>query len=282
MSDETIEMQPWDERPKFAALNTAANILYNSQLAGRPSPSIHEQIARYSSEGATEVLLENYRRGVAEERRLAARVSRIHASGRNVFGYLYSDSIHGSGQSIPANHMVNPLLSPVLALAVQQKLEHPDVNPAKILASCNSVFFGLLISSQRSEKYEKISYLECLADNAQATHLVIAPQHQPLAGFDFDSHVATLTQQDAELAGHPAQYNLAPNALAHLTESVRESILHLGPVEPGELLILPGTAKPMPFPLDATASARAIEFGTSRATHASAEFEEGFIPLESV
>lgn len=282
MSDATIEMQPWDERPKFEALTAAANVLYNSQLSGRDRPAIHEQIARYSDEGAAEILLKNYHRGLAEGRRLAARVSRIHPSGRNTFGYLYSDSIHGSGQAIPSNHMVNPLVTPVLALSVQRPLRQPDVNAAQLLSSCDSVFFGLLVSSQRSAPYEEVSLLECQADNAQISHLVIAPRHQRLQDFDFDTHTATLTTRDGDAQGSPTQFGVDFNALAHLTESVRRSIDLLGAIEAGELLVLHGSGRPVPFPLDTVASAQADHFGTVHLEHASAEFEEGFIPMESV
>lgn len=282
MSDATIEMQPWDERPKLEALTAAANVLYNSQLAGRARASIHEQIARYSDEGAAEILLKNYHRGVSEGRRLAARVSRIHASGRNTFGYLHSDSIHGSGQAIPSNHMVNPLVAPVLALSVQRPLREPDVNAAQILASCDSVFFGLLVSSQRSAQFEEISLLECQADNAQVSHLAIAPRHHRLQGFDFDAHVATLGSPTQDSQRAQPTFSIASNALAQLTESVRKSIDHLGAIETGELLVLPGAGQPVQFPLDSVASAHAESFGTVRLHHASPEFEEGFIPMESV
>ena len=213
---------------------------------------------------------------------MAARVSRIHESGRNAFGYLYSDSIHGSGQSIPSNHMVNPVVNPVLALSVQRSLLHTDVNAAQLLVSCDSVFFGLLVSSQRSERFEKISHLECQADNAQVSHLAIAPRHHSVQGFDFDAHTATLEVNPAHPENPRSDFAIAPNALSHLTDSVRKSIAHLGPVVAGDLLVLPCAEQPVLFPLNSVASAHAASFGTLTLHHASPEFEEGFIPMESV
>lgn len=281
----TIEMRPWDEGPKYAALSTAANVLYNAQLSGRHRPAIHDSIASYSQEGAEEVLRINFLRGIDEGRRLAGRVSHVHTNGTagaNVHGYLFSDAVHANGQAIPSNHMVVPSVSPVIVLAVTAPLASSDVNVVEILAACGSVYAGLVVHSQRTGERGRSSSLECQADNAHAAHLALATRHFPAQALDFDGLSATVEVHSPSGLAERASFAFDPNALMHLTASVRRSIALLGPVTSGEVLVTASMGQPLDFPLAATASASFEQFGTVRIGHSRAEFEEGFLPMNSV
>lgn len=285
MPETTIAMRPWDEGPKYAALSAAANVLYNAQLSGRPRRAIHDTIAPYSHEGSEEVLRINFLRGIAEGRRLAGRVSQVHRhgeTGANVHGYLFSDAIHANGQDIPSNHMVVPSVSPVIVLAVTAPLTSWDVNVAELLAACGSVHAGLIVHSQRSGDGGGVSTLECQADNAHAAHVALTSRHLPTQGLNFDGLSATVTVTAPGGFAEPQSFAFNPYALMHLTASVRKSIALLGPVLPGEILVTPPMGQPQDLPPSSTATATFEQFGVVHIRHSEAEFEEGFLPMNSV
>lgn len=268
--------EPWDEAPKRAALATAANKLLNAGLTGRPVRGVEDLLAPYADEGAEAVALANLRRGAEEGCRVAGRavtVVRTPQGPVGVGGYYFSSAVHADGAGIPENHLVRPRVSASLALRVGRVIGHSDVTVAEILAAVDGVHAALVVGCRRVGEAGASTLLECIADNAHAGHVVLSDRWTAPAGADLGAEVLPLTVGAAR-----SVHRLHPHASLHLVRALRRSIALAGPVQPGEVLVLPGSGAALDLGPGARATLRS-SLGRLSVTHAAGAYDEGFEPL---
>ncbi|GAA3702144.1 hypothetical protein GCM10023081_43200 [Arthrobacter ginkgonis] len=276
-------MRPWDEAPKFAALAKAANILYNAQLASRPGPPIADLLSPYGIEGADEARMLNLRRGQAEGRRVAGRIAgkARAADGLPEFGYLFADTIHADGATLPGDQLTRPQVAASIGFVLGTPLEHADTTPAELFAATAYVVPVLLVLSSRT-RGDGGDPLEHVADNTGYGHVVLgshpvrladAPLHTIQAGIQVLADGAPLT------AGPSRD---AVPALLGAMAAIRRSIKAIGPVAAGEVVVGGPLTDVLELPLGATANAALGPLGSVGSTHVAAAEIEGFEPLVTV
>lgn len=268
---------PWDEAPKRAVQNKVANMLLNAGLTGRPTAPVAELLAPYAAQGAEEVAVMNFRRGLDEGCRVAARAVTMVAAPTGtvgIGGYYFSKYVHAGGVGIPDNLLVAPQVSASPALRVGRTIDRPDATVAEILGAVDGVHAALVVDCPRIGRSSEPSVLEAIADNAHAGHVVVSDLWLPPAGVDISDIVL-----DVEVGASTALHRVHPWASMHLVEALRRSIALFGPVLPGEILVVPGIGPALPFDPGATATVTVPGFGSVVATHAGGEYDEGFEPL---
>ncbi|MFE9922881.1 hypothetical protein ACFYQA_15245 [Streptomyces sp. NPDC005774] len=274
---QTTEPPPWDETRKHADLERAANMLINADLTGRPARGVTALLEPYAEQDAETVAALNFRRAMDEGCRVAGRAVSLPESPDGavaVGGYYLSSSVHGSGAVIPSNQLVQPLVTGAFAIRIGTPLQHLDITVPEIHAAAARTYAALVVNSRRTVVDEPSTTLERIADNAHAGHVVVSDTWLAPTGVDL-----ALIGLDLATDTAAGRFGLPAGTWTQLAHALRRSIALFGPVQPGEVVVLPCEGRALELAPDATATLTAGPFGTVRVSHGQGSYEEGFEPL---
>ncbi|MCG5215343.1 fumarylacetoacetate hydrolase family protein [Streptosporangium soli] len=199
-------------------LGTAADMLREAQLSGKPCPPIRDVVG--GSDAATGYAVQeiNTRGALDAGRRLVGRkigvtnplVQQQFGIDQPDFGMLFQDMAFLDGLPIETGRFLQPRAEAEVALVLDRDLAGGPYTVADVIRAVGFVLPAIEIVDSRIAGWD-ITLVDTVADNASSGAFVLGNTPRPLTGLDLGAAVMTMTKGGLEVStgtgadclGHP-------------------------------------------------------------------------------
>lgn len=213
-----------------------AEIIYKAEQEHYQVGRITDKEPKLTEQDAYHIQMINVERKIREGKRVigfkigltSKPVQAMLGVDRPDYGYLFSDMIIPSGESISMQNLIQPKVEAELSFYIGKELRGPGVTIAQVYAATEYVFPSLELIDSRIRDWD-VKVEDTIADNASATGIVMGNQmarigdvDMRLTGMNYEKNVELIASSTtAQVGGNPA-YMVA--TLANMLAETRHSI----------------------------------------------------------
>lgn len=238
------------EKAPSAAVQQAAELLWQAQETGTPCAPVRDLLAGGGNDAAYAVQNLNTERRIASgQRPVGCKIGLTSVSVQKQlgvdqpdFGVLFGDMAFGDNEEVPWRRLMQPKVEAEVALVLAHDLPHDAITPADLLRAVAYALPAIEIVGSRIADWN-IRFIDTVADNASSSMYVLG--HTPVKLDAVDLRLAGMVM---ERDGEPLSMGVGAACLGHPLNAalwLARTMARLGrPLKAGDT-VLTGALGPM-------------------------------------